>query len=74
MKKAIVFLIGLNFLLFFILFFTRIISKITGWFEFPKIGVYILLSSITSIVVLKIIAKIVYKIPITANPLNFDKY
>ena len=53
MKKATVFLIGLNFLLFFILFFTRIISKITGWFEFPKIGVYILLSSITSIVVLK---------------------
>ena len=73
MKKAIVFLIGLNFLLFFILFFTRIISKITGWFEFPIIGVYILLSSITSIVVLKIIAKIVYKIPFTANPPNFDK-
>ena len=73
MKKAIVFLIGLNFLLFYILLFTRLISKISGWFEFPKIGVYILLSSITSIVVLKIIAKIVYKIPFTANPPNFDK-
>ena len=73
MKKAIVFLIGLNFLLFYILFFTRIISKISSWFEFPKIGVYILLSSITSIVVLKIIAKIVYKIPFRANPPIFDK-
>ena len=64
MKKAIVFLIGLNFLLFFILLFTRLISKISGWFEFPKIGIYILLYSITSIIVLKIIAKIIYKIPL----------
>jgi len=73
MKKAIVFLIGLNFLLFFILLFTRLISKISGWFEFPEIGIYILLYSITSIIVLKIIAKIIYKIPFRANPPSFDK-